>query len=253
MGDDGQLRSAGPDQDVEPPSTRLGHGEQPFVLSQDGVGRALCWSRHRTQLRAGPRSRFLTLTSKKVMPGSSSGGATVKGLRRRVPSVRSRRGLVRSACSSSPFSPSRKRACRRVARWRCRWSSHPRRRRGRIVDLIAEGENVVAQFKCSGTHRGEWLGVPATGRRFENVDEIYIFGVQDGKLVSALGVEDNLSRLRQLGITPQPRWEAKSPPRQLRALLRPLCSGDKDRVDSRPRRRRPVGRDREHGAGGVGV
>jgi hypothetical protein len=46
------------------------------------------------------------------------------------------------------------------------------------------------------------LGVPATGRRFENVDEIYIFRV-DGRLVAALGVEDNLSRLRQLGITPE--------------------------------------------------
>jgi predicted ester cyclase len=66
---------------------------------------------------------------------------------------------------------------------------------------IAEGEKVVAHFRCSGTHRGEWLGVPGTGRRFVNVDEIYIFVVQDGKLVSALGVEDNLSRLGQLGIT----------------------------------------------------
>jgi predicted ester cyclase len=72
-----------------------------------------------------------------------------------------------------------------------------------IVDLIAEGDKVVAHFKCSGTHRGEWLGVPATGRRFERVDEIYIFGVRAGRLVSAVGVEDNLSRLRQLGITPQ--------------------------------------------------
>jgi predicted ester cyclase len=72
-----------------------------------------------------------------------------------------------------------------------------------IVDLIAEGQKVVARFKCAGTHLGDWLGVPATGRRFENVDEIYIFGVRNGKLVSALGVEDNLSRLRQLGITPQ--------------------------------------------------
>ena len=72
-----------------------------------------------------------------------------------------------------------------------------------LVDLIAEGDRVVARFKCSGTHRGEWLGVPATGRRFENVDEIYIFGVVDGKLVSAVGVEDNLSRLRQLGMTPR--------------------------------------------------
>jgi predicted ester cyclase len=72
-----------------------------------------------------------------------------------------------------------------------------------IVDLIAEDEKVVARFRCSGTHRGEWLGVPATGRRFENIDEIYIFAVRDGKLVSALGVEDNVSRLRQLGITLQ--------------------------------------------------
>lgn len=72
-----------------------------------------------------------------------------------------------------------------------------------IVDLIAEGERVVAHFRCSGTHRGEWLGVPATGRRFEKVDEIYIFRVHDGKLVRALGVEDNLTRLRQLGLHPR--------------------------------------------------
>jgi predicted ester cyclase len=61
----------------------------------------------------------------------------------------------------------------------------------RIVDLIAEGEKVVARFQCSGTRRGEWLGVRATGRRFEDVHEIYVFSVQDGRLVSALGVEDN--------------------------------------------------------------
>jgi predicted ester cyclase len=69
-----------------------------------------------------------------------------------------------------------------------------------VVALIAEDDTVVAHFKCSGTHRGEWLGVPATGRRFERVDEIYIFRLEQGKLVSALGVEDNLARLRQLGI-----------------------------------------------------
>jgi predicted ester cyclase len=71
-----------------------------------------------------------------------------------------------------------------------------------IVDLIAEGDKVVARFHCSGTHQGEWLGRPATGRRFENVDEIYIFEVREGKLVSAVGVEDNLSRMRQLGFEP---------------------------------------------------
>jgi predicted ester cyclase len=73
-----------------------------------------------------------------------------------------------------------------------------------IVTLIAEGEKVAGHFTCSGTHLGEWLGVPATGRRFESVDEVYIFEVRAGRLVSAVGVEDNLSRLRQLGMFPGP-------------------------------------------------
>jgi predicted ester cyclase len=72
-----------------------------------------------------------------------------------------------------------------------------------IVGLVAGDDTIVGHFKCSGTHLGEWLGVPATGRRFEGVDEIYVFQVRDGKLVSAVGVEDNVSRMRQLGI----RWK----------------------------------------------
>jgi hypothetical protein len=52
-------------------------------------------------------------------------------------------------------------------------------------------------------HRGEWRGIAPTGRRFEGVDEIYIFRVEDGKLSSATAVvEDNLTRLQQLGIQP---------------------------------------------------
>jgi predicted ester cyclase len=73
----------------------------------------------------------------------------------------------------------------------------------RIVDLLAEGDTVVGHFKCSGTHLGDWLGIPATGRRFEDVDEIYIFHLREGKLVAAFGVEDNLARLVQLGISPR--------------------------------------------------
>jgi predicted ester cyclase len=67
------------------------------------------------------------------------------------------------------------------------------------VDLVAEGDKVVAHFKCSGTHEGEWCGVAPTGRRFEDVDEVYIFRVAGGRLVSAVAVEDNLARMRQLG------------------------------------------------------
>ena len=69
-----------------------------------------------------------------------------------------------------------------------------------LVETIAEGEKVAAYFKCSGTHRGPWRGVEPTGRAFEGVDEIYIFEIVDGKLRSALAVEDNLTRAKQLGI-----------------------------------------------------
>jgi predicted ester cyclase len=69
-----------------------------------------------------------------------------------------------------------------------------------IVDLVAEEEKVAAHFRCSGTHLGEWMGRPPSGRRFQDVDEIYIFRVRNGKLTGATGVEDNLSRMRQLGL-----------------------------------------------------
>jgi predicted ester cyclase len=69
-----------------------------------------------------------------------------------------------------------------------------------IVELVAEGDKVAARFRCSGTHRGKWRGVEPTGRRFEDVDEIYIFEVRDGRLTSAFGLEDNVRRVRQLGI-----------------------------------------------------
>jgi predicted ester cyclase len=70
-----------------------------------------------------------------------------------------------------------------------------------VVDLIAEGDKVVAHFKCSGTHQGEWRGTPPTGRRFADVDEIYIFRVTNGRLAGTTAVvEDNLARMKQLGL-----------------------------------------------------
>ena len=72
-----------------------------------------------------------------------------------------------------------------------------------LIEAVAEADKVVGYFKCSGTHQGEWRGIPPTGRRFEGIDEVYIFRVQDGKLASAVAaVEDNLTRMRQLGIRP---------------------------------------------------
>ena len=72
--------------------------------------------------------------------------------------------------------------------------------RMRIVELISEGDAVVGRFACSGIHTGEWLGHPATGRRFTNVAEVYFFRVTDGRIVRAWGLEDTAERMRQLGL-----------------------------------------------------
>ena len=69
-----------------------------------------------------------------------------------------------------------------------------------IVDLIATSDTVVGRFTCSGTHLGEWLGHAPTGRRFESVDEVYIFRLREGRIVHAWGLEDTLGRLEQLGL-----------------------------------------------------
>jgi predicted ester cyclase len=69
-----------------------------------------------------------------------------------------------------------------------------------IVDLIAEGDKVVGRFHCSGTNLGPLRGNPPTGRRFERVDEVYIFRIVDGRIAEAWGLEDTASRERQLAL-----------------------------------------------------
>jgi hypothetical protein len=70
-----------------------------------------------------------------------------------------------------------------------------------LVEVVAEADKVVGYFKCSGTQEGEWQGRPPSGRRFHDVEEVYIFEVRDRKLATAIAViEDNLTRMRQLGL-----------------------------------------------------
>jgi ketosteroid isomerase-like protein len=71
--------------------------------------------------------------------------------------------------------------------------------REEIVDLVAEGDKVAARFRCSGTFQGEFMGVAPNGRRQE-VDEVYFLRVRDGRIVEYWGLEDNLTRLRQLDV-----------------------------------------------------
>jgi predicted ester cyclase len=71
-----------------------------------------------------------------------------------------------------------------------------------VKALVAEGDTVVGRFTCSATHLGPWREHPPTGRRFEDVDEVYFFTFKDDRIASFWGIEDTLDRYRQLGLDP---------------------------------------------------
>jgi predicted ester cyclase len=71
-----------------------------------------------------------------------------------------------------------------------------------VVELVCEDDKVVGRFACSATHLGEWRGHAPTGRRFEDVDEVYFFTFAGDRIAGVWGVEDTLDRFRQLGLAP---------------------------------------------------
>src|SRR5690606_674150 len=67
-----------------------------------------------------------------------------------------------------------------------------------IEDLIAEGDRVAARVTITGTHTGDFYGLPATGKRIQ-VSGMYIVRIAQGKIVEHWGEENGLTVYRQLG------------------------------------------------------
>jgi len=67
-----------------------------------------------------------------------------------------------------------------------------------IEDLIAEGDKVVARVTMTGTHSGDFFGIPATGKKV-SFTGVYIVRIAEGKIVEHWGEEDSVSLLQQLG------------------------------------------------------
>jgi steroid delta-isomerase-like uncharacterized protein len=72
-----------------------------------------------------------------------------------------------------------------------------------VHDVIAEGDLAAARVTHSGTHRGEFVGIPATGRQAQ-VGGVDFFRMQDGKQAEHWGGPDMASLLQQLGMLPTP-------------------------------------------------
>ena len=70
-------------------------------------------------------------------------------------------------------------------------------------DLIAEGDKVVARFTLRGTHKGEFMGVPSTGKQV-TMTGIQIVRTADGRIAENWINLDALGMLQQLGVIPAP-------------------------------------------------
>lgn len=71
----------------------------------------------------------------------------------------------------------------------------------KIHDLIAEDDKVVARWTMSGTHKGEYMGIPATNKHIE-LNGIYIIRLLDGKQAEWWLEADMLGLMQQLEAIP---------------------------------------------------
>ncbi len=70
-------------------------------------------------------------------------------------------------------------------------------------DLVAEGDKVAKRWTVTSTHKGKFMGIPATGNHIR-VTGIEIFRIKDGKIVEVWVNMDNLGMMQQLGVIPGP-------------------------------------------------
>ena len=72
-----------------------------------------------------------------------------------------------------------------------------------IDDSIEGGDRIVHRLTASGTMKGDFMGIPATGKR-ATWTEFHVGRVANGRLVEHWGLVDQLGMLVQLGVVPAP-------------------------------------------------
>ena len=72
-----------------------------------------------------------------------------------------------------------------------------------IENLVVQGDMVAARIVVTGTHRGDFAGIPPTGKQV-SIQVFDLVRVIDGKMTEHWGLSDQFSLLQQLGAIPAP-------------------------------------------------
>jgi steroid delta-isomerase-like uncharacterized protein len=67
--------------------------------------------------------------------------------------------------------------------------------------IYTDGDTVIARVRMTGTHKGEYFGIPPTGKSVD-ITGIDIVRIEDGKATERWGVFDALTLMHQLGQVP---------------------------------------------------
>ena len=70
-----------------------------------------------------------------------------------------------------------------------------------VEDRIIEGDKVVERWLCTGTHEGDFMGIPATHRHIE-VRGMDISRLEGGRIIEHWTQVDMMAMLQQLGVMP---------------------------------------------------
>lgn len=66
-------------------------------------------------------------------------------------------------------------------------------------EMIAEGDKVAIMATMTGTHKGEFMGIPPTDKSFE-VQVMDVVQYRDGKAIAHWGLTDAMAMMEQLGV-----------------------------------------------------
>lgn len=72
-----------------------------------------------------------------------------------------------------------------------------------VQEQIAEGPKVASRFEWTGTHQGEFLGIPPTGKQVR-VWGVVIDRLEHGRIKDTRIIMDTIGLMTQLGVLPSP-------------------------------------------------
>ena len=75
--------------------------------------------------------------------------------------------------------------------------------------MFSDGDYVCTRWTSSGTHDGDLMGIPPTGKH-ASITGLSIDKIQDGKVVESWNEWDNAGLMQQLGLVGEPAGASAS-------------------------------------------